>query len=312
MSGVLLSSPQLSVEVHPEHGAVISRIAFRDGPNVLWRRTGTIPRDLGADIGPAGAASVDGFDGGTLIGGWFPMAPEVGPPGAAPGARMHGEAPRISWRCERSDSRSLELSAVGPASGLRMHRTVSVTDAAMTVWMRLTNPVDGPLRVAFGEHPCFDRSLFGGGTLSGSFTEASTGSIADLSAHLLAGHQHFTWPVARTEDARTVDVSAIPEQADGRHDHVSLRPAPGPVTLTAPRADFAVALQWDVETLPAAMLWQHFLPGTSPFAGDVFAVEPSSTPYRTHEETVAAGALRTLAPGTSVAYALTMSFAPLS
>jgi galactose mutarotase-like enzyme len=287
--------------VHPVHGAVISSIvpAWLDR-NILWRRDDRQPQSLDGRLGPAGRPSIDTFDQNLLLGGWFPMFPTVGPPGACADLWMHGEAPRIPWRVISRRPDAVELGTTTPISVCQLVRKVTVRDNQVSVAMHVTNNSGRLQKVDVGEHPCFPRDLFAGGSIAVDTQTAATRSIASPADSTLSANARFSWPGYDSDATR--DLAAIPLTADGRHEHIVLAPVAGRATLTGPAVGAAIGLEWDVLAMPNIMLWEHFRPKGSSLLADVLAIEPSSTAWRTHEETEANGETVELAAGESMSY----------
>lgn len=303
-------SDRLRVTVAPKHGFTITAIELLDGgENVLWQPADASFHDLPAtELGPAGEASIDSFDRSVLAGGWFPMFPTAGLPGTSADRWMHGEAPRIAWSVvDESDS---HLTAVvdTPATDIRVHRTLRVADDMVTVTTRAENRSGRDQHITFGEHPCFSRAVFAGGSLLADPARAVVTSAADpLNARLLPG-QEFRWPGAPDARGGSLDQSSLPRVPDGRHDHVSLTG----ISRMQLRGDrHVVDLEWDAIGLPNALVWQHFRPTGSPWNGDVFAIEPMSAPGRTFDDAVAAESVTNLADGQTLETWMSMRITPV-
>jgi galactose mutarotase-like enzyme len=308
---VTLTSESLAVSVHPGHGAVIDSISLRGGPNLLWRRPGATLDDLSGDLGEPGEQSVATFDLDILAGGWFPMVPTVGPPGGSRHVWMHGEGARIPWAVVQSDSHRVVMRARTPRTQLDLVRQVSVTESTVRVQMSATNVTSGPREVSLGEHPCFPRELFAGGSIQITPAYATSGSIADPIAHHLPSFAAIAWPTALDVSGREFNLSVIPLHSDGRHDHVGLVLNRGAASLTSPVLGLRADLSWSPDALPFAMLWEHFLPSTSPWAGDVLAIEPSTTLWRLDSETRTRGHLVRMEAGATLRYSMALELVSL-
>jgi len=261
-ASVVISSDQLAVTSHPEHGFHVSSVVDRsDGVELLWRRRTASPRVLGDDLGPPGAPSVDMFDEDLLLGGWFLMFPSVGVPGPDDVDHwMHGEAPRLAWT-QLEHTRSHVRCSVQTPSGFEVVRTLGVLGSTFTIGTSITNRTAGPLTWAMGEHPCFSREAFAGGAVTSG----------------------------RESTARRME---IPLAADGRQRHTVLPTGTGSIRLALPTRD--AQLHVDPAFYPALLVWEDY---AADEGKDVIAIEPATVPGRTTTEHTQAAAWRQLDPG---------------
>jgi hypothetical protein len=302
---VQLENDSLRVECYPEHGFVIGSIRLADDPrNILWNPSSVSFAPLSTtDLGPAGEESIDSFDLHVLAGGWFLMFPTAGTPGNSTEYWMHGEAPRLAWNVVSSSSTELVCQLSTPVSGFQIERSVCLAGSSVIVNTTATNNSGVVQEITFGEHPCFDRAVFRGGAVVTQPIHSETASVADPDNSTLIGGREFLWPQAPSKTGGTTNLSAIPHQADGRHDHVSIRSA-APVLLAG--AEIEIELDWDTGSMPYALLWQHFAPNGSPWGGDVFAVEPSSSAGRTLTEAKASLSTTSIDADESIAFWMTV------
>lgn len=301
MSVVLLSSDTIEVSCYPQHGFVIGAIRERaDGRNVLWNTPNARFAPLNGELGPTGSASIKTFDQGILAGGWFLMFPTAGLPGDQP-VWMHGEAARVPWTVVSTTTDSVVCEVSTPVSGFDLRRSVRVNGPEVRVETVAVNRSGETREVTFGEHPCFPRTEFAGGMAMVVPDTAVVSSTADPTNATLVSDAPFDWPVAPRTNSASTDLSRIPRYADGRHDHVELTVPLGAVTLTDAERGRIVELTWDSESMPHALIWQHFRPVGSPWDGDVFAVEPGSAPGRTLTEAISAAGTTRVGDGESLA-----------
>lgn len=304
MDRITLGNSAIEVECYPAHGFAIGAIRRRDSlVNLLWNPEGARFDPLTTELGPSGTASIDTFDRGILAGGWFLMFPTAGLPGVdAEGVGapqwMHGETARLPWKVLNQSGTSVQCEV--RTRHFLVQREVRLLGNEVRVSTEATNVSSSSQSVTFGEHPCFPRPVFGGGTVQLSAVEAAVTSIADPPNSRLAEREVFTWPQAPLGAGGLRDLSVIPEQADGRHDHVWLKNVEGRASIVALSGELNVQLSWDAKALPYALLWQHFLPLNSPWGGDVFALEPVSAPGRTSDDAVNAGAHTSVSPMATV------------
>jgi galactose mutarotase-like enzyme len=148
-----------------------------------------------------------------------------------------------------------------------------------------------PASFTYGEHPCLWRQTFAGGRLELDARDAwvPAPSFTPERAVLRPG-AHFAWPHAPGRRG-PLDLAVIPERPDGRRDHACVELASPVVRVTAPGAGRALVLALDLQTTPYLLL---------SFAyddWDMLAVEPVSAPGRGVDDAIAAGRVRSLAPG---------------
>lgn len=298
--GVKLRTKELEVTCFPEHGFVIGSITSRPVGNVLWNPPGATFAPLGWDLGPPGDASVTSFDKDVLAGGWFLMFPSAGPPGPGYDGWMHGEAARLPWSMVSNDETHVRAQLETPISGFLLDRQVTLDGSVLRVETVAEN-VSGKIRsITFGEHPCLRRDVFAGGRIEMRPSAAFVYSQADPEHASLAGEQVFSWPIAPEVDGDWCDLASVPVEPDGRHDHVGLTLPSGTVDILDADGATGLRLTWDTKTMSYALLWQHFLPGSSPWPGDVLAIEPSSSDGRTRSESVEQGHERQVGIGERV------------
>ncbi|ADB52741.1 aldose epimerase family protein [Conexibacter woesei] len=302
-----LTTAEATATVLPQQGCTILTFVDRaSSADALWHRRAHEPAPCTRDLGAAAASAESFLD--RWAGGWFTMFPLVGypDPGDDPSQLVHGELVRLPWTVVEASAERVVARVRTVRSPFAVTRTTSLRGATLTVEQVVENVGDEPAEYLSGEHPCFARETFAGGRIELELEEAGAVVPAPPFAPeeaLLATPQAVAWPHARRADGGTLDVGHVPEHADGRHDHVCLRPAGETVTLTAPRHGRALRLRRDAAAHPHLLLWQNFRasPGY-PFWNDVdtFAIEPSSNPGRAAAEARAAGAFRRLAPGARV------------
>lgn len=296
---------EITAEILPTHGALISSLRYK-GTELLWRRRGASTLDLGLDhLGPPGRRSLESFDR-LFVGGWFVMAPSVGLPGSHDDYYLHGTACRSRWEIisSRADGVCLELNT---PDGLMLRREIRIEDKqTLAVQTSVTSAI--ARFVTFGEHPCFDRKTFVGGKIIVNRSLRHCEVLAPLDpfgSTLTPGT--YSWPFARAHSGRVADLSAIPQLADGRHDHIALVLEEGGVTVTAPSHGFrAIILSHD---LPYWLLWENYdAPGDQFGEGtDVFALEPSNSPGRSVDDALDAGAFVPLPPGKEYKFEVRMT-----
>jgi galactose mutarotase-like enzyme len=281
---VELASDAVRVRCNPGHGMVITE--FRDeatGANALWTRSGFTPATISRRIGTAGGPSIESFMD-IFVGGWFEMFPSAGIPGSSSGALsvMHGEVARIPWdEVERSDSRLVcETTTLRTPFGVR--RTLEVMDGTLRSRTEVVNLGSEPVPFLWGQHPCFRRETFRGGRIHVDVASADVPAPPFDEQNSRLACQTFDWPLARALDGGTADLSRIPETADGRHDHILLRPAATSARITAPSLGRELVFEFGDAPHHTVLLWQDFCAKGESLYGaiDTFTLEASNNPGR--------------------------------
>jgi galactose mutarotase-like enzyme len=179
-------------------------------------------------------------------------------------------------------------------------RTLNVIGRTISCTTRIRNRGREAAPYLWGEHPCFDRATFAGGAIEIDGAVFATPSPAhDPPNSRLKDGQQGAWPQATRADGAPFDVGVIPEQPDGRQEHLCVRPVKGSVRITSPRLDRAVTLDFDPAGYPFILVWQNYRApnGSCWGAIDTFSVEPSNNPGLTSDDAFAADSVRWLAPG---------------
>ncbi len=246
------------VSIAPAHGCLIQGIELGAG-NILWT-DGRSPRMLAPStlLGPESARE---FDDEVLIGGWFPMFPSAGVP--TPETQQHGWAPRVPWAVTEHDETRLVCVAEGPfldGGRAEVTRMIRLDPDALTVTSTVRNAGRGVRTFTWGEHPCFSRSHFAGGSAG-------------------IGREPLV---------------AVPANPNGAAGHITLRAPGAAASLGGPRG--AVTLT-DVEgTLAHWLLWINYAAVDLPRA-DTLAWEPSTAAGLGVGDAIAADAVERLGAG---------------
>ncbi|HST41040.1 MAG TPA: hypothetical protein VLK58_16110 [Conexibacter sp.] len=327
---VTLQSDALQVRCTPAQGFSIASIVDRaSGAEALWQRPGHTPATCSRVLGPAGEASSETFVD-LFAGGWFEMFPEVGytQPGD-PASLVHGEVVRLPWEVVSSAEDHVEARVACVRRPLTLTRRLTLDGARLHVAERIENVGVAPAPYTWGHHPCFSRATFAGGRIE---LEASAATVPDpwfQPEHATLAFGDFNWPHAAARETSpappaggdgaphpttTFDLSQLPADADGRHDHACLTMGSGSFRLIAPNAGpagRALRIDFDRERFPYALLWQNFGAGDGfPFwgAADTFAIEFSTMPGRSTPDALAAGAVSQLHPGEVVETSFTVGW----
>jgi hypothetical protein len=246
------------VSIAPAHGCLIQEIDHGEG-NLLWT-DGRRPRVL-EQSGTVDEESAREFDEEVLIGGWFPMFPSAGVPTAT--TQQHGWAPRVAWAVvERSATRAVCV-ATGPfldGGVAEVTRTIELEPDALTVSSTVRNAGTGVRSFTWGEHPCFSRDLFAGGSA------------------WFAGEQ----------------VATVPGHANRAAGHFARSIAGGTAAVLGRR--IAIALSDEVGTLSHWLYWYNYEARELPRA-DTLAWEPSTAAGLGVGDAITADAVERLGAG---------------
>ena len=320
MGTIRIGGDPLLVECDPDAGFVITGIIDPStGTNALWERVGFVPAEFRRALGPSGAQSNDSFLE-LFVGGWFEMFPTAGYSGTVVGAVgpaasfLHGEAMRMPWVVTQRDASVVEASVDMVRTPFRLTRRLEIVGGELIVAEHAENRGRTSAPYVWGHHPCFNRATFAGGRLEIDALSAQVpGPALDAVNNSLVLGADFTFPNAPTADGGVRDVAAIPETSDGRHEQTTLAVRNGGLRITAPRIGRAFSLSWDERDFPYVLLWQNYQAPGAAFWGtsDTFAVEPSSAPGRSLDDAVAAGAVRELAPGSSMSVTMRASWSAI-
>jgi galactose mutarotase-like enzyme len=310
---VELCSEQLIVRARPEHGMIVTAVIDRvSGADALWARPNFEPATISRTIGEAGAASIETFMD-IFVGGWFEMFPSAGIPGSAEGplSVMHGEVARVPWdEVERSESR-LVCETTTLRTPFSVRRTLEVAGGTLRSTTEVRNHGEEPAPYLWGQHPCFRRETFAGGRIHFEVATADVPAPPFDAANSRLRCEPFEWPIATAIEGGDVDLSEIPVAADGRHDHILLRPAATTACITAPAIGREVVFEFGSAPHHTVLLWQDFkAPGESLWGGiDTFTLEPSDNPGRYASDASEAAKLN---PGEGMTAELSLTWRGLS
>jgi galactose mutarotase-like enzyme len=313
-AAVLLTTDALEVVCDPARGFAIDLLRDRaSGAQALWRRPGHVPATAVRALGAAGEASIPTFLD-AFTGGWFVMFPEVGyPVEDDPASFLHGEVVRLPWETLDVGERHVTARVATLRRPLVLERRLEVDGPTLRVRERIENVGAVPAQYAWGHHPCFARATFAGGAIEIAPTAAEVPAPAQQPGHaVLAPGNGFAWPHAPRADGGVEDLSRVPAGRDGRVDHTCLTVPDGQIRISAPAYGRALHIAYDAAHFPYVLLWQDFGSADGfPLwgGGDTFALEFSTIPGRSTPDAVAAGALRTLAPGAAVDTEIELSWA---
>jgi len=304
----VLVNADVRVSAYQGHGFVITELRpAASGCNLLWSRPNAPLQDLTEAIEPGPA--IEQFDESVFAGGWFGMFPLAGIPGQTDtDVAMHGEIPRVVWDITNVSATSVACRTRTP-SGFDVERMIELDGPTARVSTKARNRSGIARVITWGEHPCFDGAVFAGGRVSAAVCKAFiTPEASDAAATRFTPGPRFEWPTALRADGACDDVTRIPEHADGRHDHVSATLTGAVIEVSAPQLAGRIRVQVDLATTPELLLWQHFRPASSPWDGDVFALEVCSAPGRTLDDARQTGAATVIEPDSITAWTLSVQW----
>lgn len=243
---MILGNETVRVRVEPERGmTLVSLIA--GGRELLWTTDLAPGSELGG-LGEPGEPSAERLEA-VLHGGWFEMSPNAGLPDrpGRPPAYFHGEAVRRSWRVRSRSATHVEAELRLSSEPMALRRRVEVRNDTVIVASELQNLGAVSRPVSPGEHPCFRRDAFGGGSLT-----------------------------VRGQSLGPADVpGTIPPDADGTSGNAGVRLTDSAVILTA-EDGLEVLMRMDLDAHPYLGIWWNYSSqgGAGIGSWDTIALEP--------------------------------------
>lgn len=213
---------------------------------------------------------------------------------------MHGEAARLPWHVDAQNSSRIQCSVSLLRSPFDVVRTLSVEGSALTVETSIANTSSEVAFMTVGEHPCLDRQTFRGGSVSVDVRRATVPHPpTNNPCSSIQPGSDVAWPFATSILGPDQDVSLIPNQADGRLDHIEIAPRHGRVTITAPDYGATLALEYDQKSFPHVLYWMNFRAPEASWGGlgDVFAFEPMSAGGLSPSDADRLGQISKIEPG---------------
>lgn len=269
-----LGSHHIEVDVEPDHGAEIRRIASPGGANVLFIDPSMSPLRA-SQASSYGSPELDWLS--EYRGGWQELFPNAGADCVVSGVPLpfHGEVSRARWLVDQVSERAVRLRTASRLP-LVLERTMQI-DSDRPV-LRITESVtnESDLRVPFllGHHPAFE-------SLPGSIIDLPGATVripadADPDDNNLAPGARAPWPWVPDRDGRAVDLRQVgpgPRQSVAYLTDVTA----GWLALRHPPTGRGVALAWDVNTLPHVWYWTQIGGKAFPFYGRarISALEPA-------------------------------------
>jgi hypothetical protein len=284
---VVLADDRIRVTLLPDRGADIHAVEdLRTGVDVLWKTPwGLRRRGCGDLVKGSAEAWLE-----TYAGGWQVLLPSGGGPSSHRGVHhsYHGEACSLPWAATivtaADGGESVELRARLVDSPLLVERVVSLVPgrSEVVVSERVTNESDRSLEYMWVHHPAFGPPLVApGARIRTSATTILADTAHDGPGNPLEPGTSHGWPIVRTREGGTLDLSVIPAAPGGRLLLGYLgRFAEGAASIENDALDLACTLSWDHEVFPYAWLWQE-LGATAgpPWHGRAYtiAIEPATS-----------------------------------
>ena len=283
----MLADDRIRVTLLPDRGADIHAVEdLRTGVDVLWKTPWGLRRHGGRDLEKGSAAEWLEM----YAGGWQILLPSGGGPSSHRGVHhsYHGEACSLPWSAtigaDADGAEQVELRVRLADSPLLVERVVSLVPGhgEVVVSERVTNESDRSLEYMWAHHPAFGAPLVAPGTrIRTSATTIFADTSHDGPGNPLEPGTSHGWPIVRTRDGSTLDLSVIPAASDGRlllgylggFDE-------GRATIENDGLDLACTLSWDHEVFPYAWLWQELgATAGQPWLGRAYtiAIEPATS-----------------------------------
>lgn len=281
------------VVVSPAFGLLIREaVDVRTGAPMLWRQQARLAPPLSRQLPPPGPESIETFWD-VFAGGWFPLFPAAGFTGELDGEKtlFHGELNRLPWQVVERGEDFVAARVETVRAPFTVDRRLALDGGTLRIETAVVNSGEAPASFTYGEHPCFPYETFAGGRLELAVERAWVPDPSyDPERAKLRPGEEFAWPVAPAHGG-SLDLSTIPAEPDGRHDHACAVLGGPTIRIGAPRYGLTLEITVDPEKTPYILIWQDF--------GErhAFAVEPNSAPDRGVEQAVAAGAVTRLEPG---------------
>jgi galactose mutarotase-like enzyme len=296
----------LTVEVLPELGGKVSSLR-RDGIELLQaplRGYAPRTREMGFQ-----ESDGSGFDE------CLPSVAECEVPGPAGKVRIpdHGEFWRLPCEVERQGEREIRLSATGQALPLRLERTLTLDGERLRIDYRLENVSEAEVPYVWSAHPLFSVEEGDAIVLPESVREVAV----EGSAHGRLGAKggRLSWPVAEARDGGRVDLSRAGDIGDDTGDKLyAAVPGEGWAAIERRRAGLRVQVGFDAELTPHLGLWLCYggWPEGQANRQQCVALEPCTAAGDSLAEALEMGWARTLAPGQSAFWWMTIAVSEIS
>lgn len=312
---VTLENRRLRVAVLPGLGADIVEFVHKPTDvDFLWRSPWPL-RPAGSVEPPARTAGAEFLL--RYHGGWQEMFPICGDATEFHGMHIgtHGEACRLPWGwrvdIDTASEVTVTFDVATVLSPFRLERSMTLRDDSPTLYLqeRATNLGGVELDFLWGHHPAFGAPFLKPGCRidTDAHTVLTSCHHHDATSRL-APDQRSSWPLARTVDGGTLDLSLVGGPDALAHDWAYLTDfEEGWFALTEPDEGVGFACRWSATVLPYLLFWQNYRGARgAPWYGRAYtvALEPQSTFPASYER--GAPRLR-LAPGASLELSLATS-----
>lgn len=199
-------------------------------------------------------------------GGWQDVLPSAGPACNYRGADfgLHGESSTIPW-----DFKILEDTpdCVSVAFWARMYRspfyiekviTLKGEESAVEIKEKVVNEGRETMEMTWGQHPTFGENFLNENCVIETDAKKLhvAGGLQDEKPRFELG-KTFDWPMAVTQDGKSVDVSQVPPRSSCSADMLYLSElTEGWYALTDTRKKIGFGLTWPLKVYPYLWIWQ--------------------------------------------------------
>jgi hypothetical protein len=273
-----LRSPDLLVELDPDHGAEITELTdLRSGLALLGHPPFEPEPPCSGDLDELSWTA-------RYRGGWQILAPNAGNSCDVGGVRhgFHGRASVDRWELISHETDRAVLRWLG--HGLELTRVVSLTGDTVAVELSWTATTDAAPLIAV-EHIVFGRTLLEPACEIAAVADAVADAVAyelsETDGPLRPPPDLARWPALHRRDGR-VEVSGERSLEQPRASLATVTGwSMGQADLTNRHAGVAIQLEWDAAKLGAVWLWEEVrasggLWGTNT---ELLGFEPASVPH---------------------------------
>lgn len=291
---IILSSNRLRCEILPEFGGKIRSLKWlANGAELLQPPLGPYRRQNEHDGLAASFAQSD-------AGGWDECLPSVASC-QIDGVSIpdHGDIWGYPSQVLHADDANVKLVVRTASLLLAFTRTLHLSEASLEMRYAVENIGSRPTPYLWSAHPLF--SVDAGDTLRLPDEVRRLRVENSKRQRLGPSGAMRTWPIARTEDGGTVDMSTAQSQSADVGDKVFARLSrEGWAEIVRPHAGIALRMEFDPEQIPCLGLWlcyggwpEDAKPGARQ---QCIALEPATADCDALSEAIKMGRARILAP----------------
>ena len=209
-------------------------------------------------------------------GGWQEMFPNAGGSCTVEGVThpVHGEVSRARWRVMETTGESRVVLRSHTHTPLTLTRTMTLhpTEPRLDLAEEITNPSDLDMPYLWGHHPAFAAPSGTRVELDGACFEVPGLGVREDD---LSPGGPFSWPWARGQESRKVDISLMPEETVERLAYLT-EVVGSTCHILRPDTGDRLTMEWSGEAFPYAWLWINRGATRFPWFGRLssIAVEP--------------------------------------